>query len=149
MENIQSFNENKQCQNCCNYIYFALGYPPPECKTGKWTEFFNDGNPQRGSDFEGFGAKIRRYSTSRLCRNPTNIDIRLTNGADYRTAGQVVNFSPKFGFECVNSRQPNGTRCLDYMVRFCCPTPPAPGIYQLLINKLYQTLKFMMIFFIL
>ena len=96
--------------------------PPPVCTNGQWTEFFNRDNPIGDGDSETL-SEINYQFAGRACLNPTAVDAEfLPNGKDYRSVGQVVQISPEIGFICLNRHQPHQGRCLNYRVRFCCPS---------------------------
>ena len=109
----------------CDQLTGSLnaGLPPaPVCTNGRWTEFFNRDNPNRDGDFETL-ASIDRQFGGRSCLNPTAVDVQLvSNGRDYRSVGQVVQLNLTLGFICLNREQPEGRNCLNYKVRFCCPS---------------------------
>ena len=97
-------------------------YTPPSCLNGRWTQFFDRDQPSGNGDYETL-IDINRQYPGRACSNPTAVDARVvSNGNDYRTAGQVVRVSTSHGLTCENSRQRDRRRCLDYRVRFCCPS---------------------------
>ena len=96
--------------------------PPPVCANGNWTEFFDRDNPNGDGDLESL-SDINIQFPGRACSNPTAVDAQLvSSGNDYRSAGQIVQISPQIGFICENRRQANRGGCLDYRVRFCCPS---------------------------
>ena len=96
--------------------------PSPVCTNGQWTEFFNRDNPGGEGDSERL-SEINFYLAGRACSNPTAVDVQLvSNGRDYRSVGQVVQLNPTLGFICLNREQPDGRKCLNYKVRFCCPS---------------------------
>jgi len=90
------------------------------CLGGYWTQFFDRDNPSGNGDYE-ITSYLRREYPGRLCSNPIGIDARvISTDAPYYTSGQSVVISPQDGLQCINAR--NSGRCLDYKVRFCCPT---------------------------
>ena len=96
--------------------------PPPVCTNGEWTEFFNRDRPSGDGDYETL-SDINFQFPGRACSNPTAVDAQLVpSGKDYRSAGQVVRISPQIGFICENRNQTNRRGCLNYGVRFCCPS---------------------------
>ena len=101
----------------------STGLPPaPICSNGQWTEFFDTDNPDGDGDFEIL-PDINFQFPGRVCSNPTAVDAQLVpSGKDYRSVGQVVRISLSTGFTCLNREQPNSRACLDYRVRFCCPS---------------------------
>ena len=103
--------------------------PPPLCVAGQWTEFFNRGYPRRNGDSETL-REINTQFPGRACSNPTAVDAQLvSNGKDYRSAGQVVRINTTFGFSCLNREQSGGKNCLNYKVRFCCQSMPLKKIF--------------------
>ena len=99
------------------------GLPPsPVCTNGNWTEFFDTDNADGDGDFETL-RDINTQHAGRACSNPTEVDAQLvSNGKDYRSVGQVLRISPQIGLICENRQQTNQRGCLDYRVRFCCPS---------------------------
>ena len=102
---------------------FFSGLPPlPGCSSGQWSEFFNRDNPLGNGDFETL-QDINYEYPGRACSNPIAVDAReASNQRDYQTSGQVVEINPIVGFICENRQQPPGQTCLNYQVRFCCPS---------------------------
>lgn len=49
------------------------------------------------------------------------IQARTTEWELPQDVGEVVHFSPKKGFRCVNKEQPHGKTCSNYHIRFLCP----------------------------
>ena len=101
---------------------FFIGYTPPSCLNGRWTQFFDRDQPSGNGDYETLNVINRQY-LGRACSNPTAVDARVvSNGSDYRTAGQVVLVSTSHGLTCEHARQRDRRRCLNYRIRFCCPS---------------------------
>nr|XP_026696530.1 cubilin-like isoform X2 [Ciona intestinalis] len=96
---------------------------PPTCGTGyQWTRFYNRDLPSGNCDCENFRDLKRQYPE--ICNNRASVDVvDATTGIDYRVYGQVVNINTasERGFSCFNRDQPNGQRCRNYKIRFCCP----------------------------
>ena len=90
------------------------------CTDGQWTRFFDVDNPSGNADSEQL-SHINRIRPGAACLNPTAVEAQLLNGNDYRTAKQKVTVNLN-GLTCDNRLQPDGRRCLDYKVRFCCPS---------------------------
>nr|CAB3262592.1 uncharacterized protein LOC100180679 [Phallusia mammillata] len=114
-------NINQDCHDyevryCCpNHTI-----PEPECKNGKWTQFYNRDRPSGEGDYEIL-SELLELAPEDICNNPTNVDVQVVaTGASYLTAGQNVVIDPHTGFYCVNDHQ-NGEFCQDYQIRFCCP----------------------------
>ena len=56
-----------------------------------------------------------------MCRNPTSFDARVVStNASFDTVDQVLQVNLTHGISCINSD--NTGDCLDYKIRFCCPT---------------------------
>ncbi|XP_078495887.1 IgGFc-binding protein-like [Ciona intestinalis] len=94
----------------------------PTCGTGyQWTRFYNRDRPSGNCDCENFSALKRQHPE--ICNNRASVDVvDATTGIDYRVYGQVVNINTagERGFSCFSRDQPNGQRCRDYKIRFCC-----------------------------
>lgn len=101
------------------------------CSEDEWTDFFDNDDPNGNGDFELTDALRTRFP-GQICDFPTAIDAILVNDTvvvtDYRDAGENVSISIDNGFICRNGNQPDGS-CLDYKVRFCCPTGKSCFIY--------------------
>jgi len=103
-----------------NVIDFRQKLFLPVCLGGYWTQFFDRDNPSGNGDYE-IASYLRREYPGRLCSNPIGIDARVVgSNAPYYTTGQSIVISVQSGLQCVNAR--NTRHCLDYKVRFCCPT---------------------------
>ena len=87
------------------------------------------GNDFYGSGTSGYGDgeyetlfMLRHENFGEICFNPTAVDARVVGDqTHYSQTGQILTVDSKTGLECVNDQQPNGV-CLDYEVRFCCPS---------------------------
>ena len=81
------------------------------------TYFYDDGD----GEYETL-LMLRHENPGEICVNPTAVDARVVGDqTHYSQTGQILTVDSKTGLECVNDRQPNGI-CLDYEVRFCCPS---------------------------
>ena len=109
-------------------------YEPPACADGQWTQFFDRDQPSGNGDYETLN-DINGENPGRACSNPTAVDARVvSNGNDYRTAGQVVRVNASLGLVCQNSQQSDGRQCLDYRIRFCCPSKRLLLLSRTLLN---------------
>ena len=79
-----------------------------------WTEWFNTDSPDGDGDIE----PINLLHLG--CSNPSAIQVETTNNIPYNETGQIVHLNSCFGFICLNKEQ-NGTDCLNYRIRQCCP----------------------------
>lgn len=86
----------------------------------EWTSWFNIDHPGGDGDYESLDA-IRFYYRGRVCARPVAIQARTTEWELPQDVGEVVHFSPKKGFRCVNKEQPQGKTCSNYHIRFLCP----------------------------
>lgn len=91
-----------------------------DCINGQWTPFYDRDNPGGSGDYETFSHLRARHSRV-LCSNPIGIDAQTTGGVNYKETGQVLQVGVTTGLVCRNNEQSN-RRCLDYRVRFCCPS---------------------------
>jgi len=92
----------------------------PRCTTGSWTRFFDGDNPTGTGDYETTEILLRNHP-GEMCRNPTSFDARVVStNASFDTVGQVLQVNLTHGISCINSD--NTGDCLDYKIRFCCPT---------------------------
>ncbi|XP_061457604.1 cartilage intermediate layer protein 2 [Rhineura floridana] len=90
---------------------------------GEWTSWFNVDHPGGEGDFETLEA-IRFYYPERVCAQPTAIEARTTEWELPEEVGEVVRYSPREGFRCLNQEQPGGKSCSNYHVRFLCSPDP-------------------------
>ena len=107
-----------------NFIVGIILTPPPTpvCRNGLWTKFFDRDNPNGNGDYETL-RDINRENPGDACSNPTAVQARVkSTRRDYRTTQQVVQVNTLIGLICENRQQTNRRRCLDYEVRFCCPS---------------------------
>ncbi|XP_071808010.1 uncharacterized protein, partial [Asterias amurensis] len=114
---------------------------PPIVAPTTWTGWFSVNDPVNGTDNETLAAVRSVYPS--VCDSPTQAECRVKFAhTDHVTAGQSLNFSctPAAGLLCQNSDQPpNKETCLDYEIRFECPTStdtlPDPAFYWELSGK--------------
>lgn len=92
----------------------------------EWTSWFNIDHPGGDGDYESLEA-IRFYYRGRVCERPVAIQARTTEWELPEDVGEVVHFSPKKGFRCVNKEQPQGKTCSNYHIRFLCPLGECPS----------------------
>uniref|UniRef100_A0A8B9P659 Cartilage intermediate layer protein 2 n=1 Tax=Apteryx owenii TaxID=8824 RepID=A0A8B9P659_APTOW len=90
----------------------------------EWTSWFNIDHPGGDGDYESLEA-IRFYYRGRVCQRPVAIQARTTEWELPEEVGEIVHFSPKKGFRCVNKEQPQGKTCSNYHIRFLCPLEAA------------------------
>ncbi|XP_074989319.1 cartilage intermediate layer protein 1 isoform X2 [Caretta caretta] len=88
---------------------------------GEWTTWFNVDHPGGNGDHERLDA-IRFYFRDKMCERPMGIEARTTDWVPAQKTGQVVHASLQEGFWCLNKEQPAGKTCLNYAIRFLCPT---------------------------
>ena len=112
--------------------------------SGTWTKYYDRDDPANLPDTDdsqsGFGVYgsgtieslgggdyenlvwLRIENSHEICVNPTAVDARVVgNHTHYSQTGQTLTINPQIGLKCENDQQANGT-CLDYEVRFCCPS---------------------------
>ena len=90
------------------YRFFVVNYG---------NNFYGDGD----GEYETL-LMLRHENPVEICVNPTAVDARVVGDqTHYSQTGQILTVDSKTGLECVNDQQPNGI-CLDYEVRFCCPS---------------------------
>ncbi|XP_038056100.1 uncharacterized protein LOC119728099 [Patiria miniata] len=97
---------------------------PPIVPPTTWTAWYNADDPTDGTDDETLAA-VRAVHPS-ICATPTQADCRLRFlHTDHVTAAQTLSTgcSPTGGLLCRDADQAGFVRCLDYEVRFLCPTP--------------------------
>ncbi|XP_070618275.1 cartilage intermediate layer protein 1 [Erythrolamprus reginae] len=90
-------------------------------KQETWTSWFNIDHPGGNGDYERLDA-IRFYYRNRVCLNPIQMEARTTDWVPAASSGQVVHSSLYEGFWCLNKEQAPGETCLNYAVRFLCPS---------------------------
>ncbi|XP_077974919.1 cartilage intermediate layer protein 2-like [Styela clava] len=88
------------------------------CRQKDWTGWLNLDTPSLLCDCETLE---RAVATRGVCTRPTHIEVQLADGRPYTEGGNVVDISLETGFACWNDLQPDGMKCEDYMVRYCCP----------------------------
>ena len=92
---------------------------PPE---GEWTPWLNRDAPGGSGDYE----TLRDFvAAGQACPTPRAIECRTTDGRDWTTVNQRYTCDEAQGGICRNADQARGGRCLDYQVRFLCPTGDA------------------------
>ena len=105
------------------------GQSTPEC-SGTWTKFFDQNNVDDTGDSETF-RDLNNAFPGQICPSPSAVDAQVVEtDRDYRTSGQVVQVDTSSGLLCLNEQQSNG-RCLDYRVRFCCPSKKHESIFKI------------------
>ena len=83
-----------------------------------WTPWLNRDLPSGSGDYE---SRADFEKAGSACKSPQKVECRVrANQKGWKEAGQVYTCDPKVGGVCVNDKQPQGSRCLDYEVRFCC-----------------------------
>ncbi|CAI5782741.1 Uncharacterized protein PODLI_1B026164 [Podarcis lilfordi] len=119
----------------------------PACASTCTTRWFDRDDPSGVGDFETL-ADLRKEYPMDICPKPTGIEAQTVEGTPASSTGQIFHpFNPKEGFACVNKEQKYF--CLDYKVRFTCPSnfcsgcttrwfdrdnPSGKGDYELLSN---------------
>lgn len=88
-----------------------------------WTPWLNRDAPGGSGDFETLAEFV---TSGQACAAPLAIECQTADGRDWTRAGQVYTCEPARGGICANADQRQGSRCLDYKVRFRCP-PAASG----------------------
>ncbi|XP_022089957.1 uncharacterized protein LOC110978922 [Acanthaster planci] len=97
---------------------------PPTVPPTSWTAWYNVDDPTDGTDDETHAAVNAVHPA--VCPTPTQADCRVRFlNTDHVTAGQtlVTGCSPTGGLLCQDADQTDSRRCLDYEIRFQCPTP--------------------------
>lgn len=86
------------------------------CSSAKWTGWLNRDRPSGSGDFES----LRDFQKAgKACPHPLAIECRTLAGVPMpHGAGYVC--KPDTGGICDNRKLPQGKRCEDYRVRFCC-----------------------------
>ncbi len=85
-----------------------------------WTPWLNRDRPGGVGDYETFSDFLK---AGKVCKTPCGIQCQTTNGKNWDQSGQVYTCAQDKGGICVNKKQANGARCLDYRVRFQCYRP--------------------------
>ncbi|XP_071808003.1 uncharacterized protein [Asterias amurensis] len=97
---------------------------PPVVPPTTWTAWYSVDDPMDGTENETLLA-IRDIYPS-VCTNPTLTECRVRFiHTDSVSKGQVLmnSCTPTAGLLCQESDQPNQEVCLDYEIRFECPSP--------------------------
>ncbi len=88
-----------------------------------WTDWLDRDAPSGQGDFETLNDF--RATGAVPCAKPDLIECRIAGGGvDWSETGEVYSCSPSRGGVCVNAKQPGGTQCSDYEVRFFCEYAP-------------------------
>ncbi|XP_022090829.1 uncharacterized protein LOC110979373 isoform X2 [Acanthaster planci] len=106
------------CAQCANESPIPPTVPPTS-----WTAWYNVDNPDDGTDDETHAAVKAVHPA--VCPTPTQANCRVRFlHTDHVTAGQtlVTGCSPTGGLLCRDADQADSRRCLDYEIRFQCPT---------------------------
>jgi hypothetical protein len=96
-------------------IILYVGIDPPR----GWTVWLNFDGPGGVGDFETLETAVRQRG---VCPEPTAIQCRATDGRDWTATGQVYTCDRQTGGVCRNDQQRRGEDCLDYEVRYLCPS---------------------------
>ena len=93
---------------------------PLVCADDDWTAWYDVDSPTGDGDFESLSLIIEKYPEM-VCDQPTHVEGRvIKQGTDARNSGQRITLNPTVGLICRNKE--NLLHCLDYEVRFCCPS---------------------------
>lgn len=84
----------------------------------RWTAWMNLDRPGGNGDMEHLNSYIK---VGKVCARPVEIQCRTTAGLSWLDAGQIYICNRSIGGICTNNTQAEGTKCLDYEVRFLCP----------------------------
>lgn len=105
---------SKFANTVIGYLDFIDWPAPAHVPTYAWTGWFNVDAPGGVGDFEGLSA----------CPNPVDIECRTSdaNNLDWRDTGLVYRCSTRQGGACINAEQLPGVPCLNFKVRFACPS---------------------------
>jgi hypothetical protein len=98
--------------------------PPPVDTEREWTAWLNRDDSGGLTDWE----TLAEHRAKVPCGTPTAIECRATDGRDWRQTGQRYQCSldgDNPGGICANAD--NGGACLDYEVRFRCPSGSSDG----------------------
>lgn len=88
--------------------------------SGSWTGWLDRDTPSGSGDYETLADFVK---AGQACPVPVEVQCRTRDGRDWQAADQSYTCSPEIGGVCRNSDQ-SGGRCLDYEVRFRCPSGP-------------------------
>jgi microsomal dipeptidase-like Zn-dependent dipeptidase len=86
--------------------------------TGNWTGWLNRDGPSGSGDWELLSEFL---SAGQVCSSPIGIQCQTTSGVDWTQSGEASTCDAATGGICRNADQPDGY-CLDYRVRFLCPS---------------------------
>jgi len=122
--------ENKKQKNgkCRDYearvlcFYAREGYD--DCSCLRWSNWFDNDDPNDHGDEELIGRKLPRY----VCPGgyqPVDVECTTVTGLDVFHAGNKKVQCDLQGVACYNEDQGRNCRCHDYRVRFLCPSYPA------------------------
>lgn len=95
---------------------------PTDCPATStyWSAWLDVDNPSGIGDFE--------LITDDVCGGcaPLDIECETLDGIPAALTGQNSDCDPTVGFFCQNEDQPNDEKCLDYKVRYLCPSAEPP-----------------------
>jgi microsomal dipeptidase-like Zn-dependent dipeptidase len=86
-----------------------------------WTSWLNRDGSSGSGDWETLSEFV---AANQSCSNPIGIQCKTTSGVDWTQSGEVYTCSASAGGICRAQDQSDGY-CLDYQVRFRCPTSGA------------------------
>lgn len=95
-------------------------------QTGTWTSWLNRDGPSGSGDWETTSEFVTAVQT---CSNPIAIECQTTSGVDSTQSGEVYTCDLAGGGICRAADQPDGV-CLDYRVRYLCPSAPSSGSFS-------------------
>lgn len=98
----------------------------------EWTIWFNSGYSETFGDYES-PMRIRSKNKETTCRNPQAIEARMVNGRPAKHSANMLKISVSGGLQCSNKKQPRGSKCKDFEVRFCCSNGENLLLFLLLI----------------
>ncbi len=103
------------------FLAAAACFSLPTAALADWTPWLNRDQPSGKGDYETLADFLE---AGQACTCPLDIECQTADGQDWRETGQVYTCSRTQGGICVNDRQTDGRRCLDYRVRFFCASEP-------------------------
>ncbi|KAK6180808.1 hypothetical protein SNE40_008794 [Patella caerulea] len=107
---------------CCHSAQVANIHPPDEyplINCNRWTEFFNQDNPNATGDDETLTSLRKGRERRTICANPSTMEYQTVSGDDCINNGELLTYGPNYGLLCLNAQQPD-QKCNDYKIRFCC-----------------------------
>ena len=121
---------------CTPMVYFldANGDGLIDINGSAWYGWYDVDNPSGDGDFENIGYLNGRYwyslsSELSFCNYPLDVICVTADAAEipWYMTGLTIKYNKNWGCECINSQ--NGGGCIDFKVKYLCPSAASEGYY--------------------